>query len=114
MGSSTGRRSSGNRGGSSDRINACDNVSIEALLASPQIEALAKVSANSIVSIQLDTATGRPIVKVWLGNELLGSLTVTGLDKLIECLQKGYPFHGIVLEAKGPFCKIWIRSGEAS
>jgi hypothetical protein len=114
MGSSTGRRSSGKRGGSSDRISACDSVSIEALLASPQTETLAKVAINSVVTIRLDTATGRSIVKVWLGDELLGSLTVTGLDKLIECLQKGYPFHGIVLEVKGAFCKIWIRSGEAS
>lgn len=114
MGSSTGRRSGGNRGGSSDRVSACDNVSIEALLASPQPAALAKVSVNSIVQIRLDTATGRPIVKVWLGEDLLGSLTVTGLDKLIECLRQGYPFHGIVREIKGAMCRIWVRSGEGA
>ncbi|VWC14619.1 hypothetical protein BLA14095_05415 [Burkholderia lata] len=114
MGSKSGSRSRGDRGGASDRIGACDGVNIEALLASPQLPALAKVSINTVVQIALDTTSGRPIVKVWLGGDLLGSLTVTGLDKLIECLQQGYPFHGIVREVKGALCRIWVRSGEGA
>ena len=114
MSSEGKRQSGGHRGGSADRVSACDNVSIDALLVSIQHDVLAKASVNSIVGIRLDIATGRPTVKVWLNEELLGSLTVTGLDKLIECLQQGYPFHGIVLEVKDAFCRIRVRSGMGS
>lgn len=113
MGSSNSRRSTGPRGGSSDRISGCDDVNIEALLASPQQSALSGVAVDSIVKVQLDESSGRSIVKVWIDGELLGSLTVAGLDKLIECLRQGYPFHGIVREVQGALCRVWIRSGEA-
>ncbi len=32
---------------------------------------------------------------VWLGKDLLGSLIVTGLDKLIECLGNLPVFNGV-------------------
>lgn len=114
MGSSGGSRLGGGaRGGSSDRVSSCQDVSIEALLASPQQPALSKVAVGTIIQIKLDTSSARPIVKVWLDDEVLGSLTVTGLDKLIECLRQGYPFHGIAREVSGALCRIWVCSGKA-
>lgn len=111
MGSSGGRRSGEARGGSADRISDCENVSIEALLASQQPAALAQAKQGDVVQITLDTSTGRNLVEVRLRGTLLGTLTVNGLDKLIECLRQGLPFHGTVREIEGALCRILVRSG---
>lgn len=113
MGSNTGKRSGGARGGSADTISACDNVDITALIATRDAVAIALLEVGDILKVLLDTATGRDIVVVYHGDALLGGLTVNGLDKLIECLRKGFPFYGYVLETVGGYCKIRILSGEA-
>lgn len=106
------RRVKGNRGGSSDGISACENVSIECLVNPTNAMALAAVSEDDVVQVVLDPTSSRPIVTVWRGADLLGSLTVTDIDKLIECLRAGFTFHGVVLEAQGALCRIRVRSGE--
>lgn len=114
MGSGGGRRSGGARGGSADRVSNCDSVNIEALLASPQPNVLAQVRYHDSVEIRLDSSTGRNIVQVRWRGDLLGTLTVNGLDRLIDCLQQGYLFHGVVTEVRGALCKIWIRSEDGA
>lgn len=106
------KRKLGGGGGPVDQFKSCDDVNIDGLLASQQPKAMAFVKEDDVVTVTLARAGDRDIVEVHLRGAFLGVLFANNLDKLIECLKKGHPFHGVVNELVGAKCQIWVRSGQ--
>lgn len=110
MGKNKGRRPGG--GGNADQFNNCEAVNIDGLLASQQPKAMAFVKEESVVTLELVSHGQRDIVEVKLHGAFLGTLFANDLDKLIDCMKKGYPFFGVVTEISGARCVIWVQSGK--
>ena len=110
MGKNKGSRTGG--GGNADQFNGCEDVNIDGLLASQQPRAMAFVKEEDVVALELVRQGQRDIVEVKLRGALLGTLFANGLDKLIDCMKKGFPFFGVVTQINGARCVIWVQSGK--
>lgn len=114
MGSSgSGRRSEGSRGGSADEVNNCDNVNVVVSLSGPNEQVLRRLKLKSPIEVVLVTMNGRSIVEAQAQGERVGTVTVSGLQKLIDCLQAGYKFKGVVEELDGGWCTVRVVSAAA-
>lgn len=110
MGKNKGTRGGG--AGGADQFKGCDDVNIDGLLASQQPKPLAYAKESAFVSLVLTKAGTRDIVEVHLQGVLIGTLFANGLDKLIDCMKKSFPFYGVITKLVGARCEIWVRSGK--
>lgn len=87
----------------------CRNISIKTSIMSPDPEVLASLKENDILSISLQTVTG-PIIATTTSGRILGSVFITKLTDLINCLNEGHSFQAVILAISGGVCQILISS----
>lgn len=111
--SSRGSRSyrGGNSGGVVDTI-SCEDLSFETFLNSPVPAVLATVIVNECLEIGLHQSGTVRVAVAKKAGSIVGTVTSADLGKLIECLAKGHPFRGLVLEVSKGLCKVLVQSGK--
>ena len=85
----------------------CATLEFDAHLNSPQVNALATLVLNEILSVTL-TSLPKQVVQVVKGNLLVGVLTGSQTSQLISCLQNGYEFKAKVLSVTGAMCSVRV------
>lgn len=90
---------------------ACDRVALKTVVNSPVPAVIGTVQPGDCLEVQLQIHGGRSIVVVLKGAAVLGSITVSAVPRLVECLENGHSFKATVLSVSGARCEVEIRSG---
>jgi hypothetical protein len=108
--SGSGHSSGGNLGGGGGiPIADCKDISIKTNVTSPDPSVLKTVKVGDYLDIELQSPTGPLIAKTSL-RKILGSIFTTNPKLLIDCISKGYSYHGRILIIDGADCQILITS----
>jgi len=86
-------------------------VQLRTHLSSPKPAVIKTLQKNDQLTVELQNHGGRSVVvaKTAKGQEA-GSITGSGLAKLIECLHQGHPFKAVVISVEGGGCLVNVTS----
>lgn len=104
--------SGGGGGGGFDNTD-CSSLQLRTTLSSPKSAVLKTLKKNDQLIVELQKRSGKPIVvaRTDKGQEA-GSITSSGLAKLIECLQQNHPFKAVVVSVDGGGCVVDVLSAK--
>jgi hypothetical protein len=85
----------------------CSRLSFQATLNSPQAPVLAQLQVGSILDVGLDSSGNS--IEVRFNSELAGSVTGTKVAQLVNCINSGFTFRGIVVTLSGGQCVLRIE-----
>jgi len=90
----------------------CSTLTLTTHLNSPKPAVLKTLKKDSKLAIELQAQGGKPIVVAkTTQDQIAGSITGAGLADLIRCLQRGSPFHAVVISIAGGGCEVFVQPG---
>lgn len=96
-------------GGGMPEPNDCKNFNSRGLVNSPDPTVLATISKNDVLDITLSGSAG-PILAITSNGDTLGSVLITKMAGLLECLAEGHQFQGRVISLSGAQCELLITA----
>lgn len=103
--SGSGSGGSGGSGGSSGVD--CSTLTVETTLASIQQAVAATLSVGDVLDVALDGSGQRPVVGVFSGGELVGSLLERVVD-FVGCINQGTTYEAEVLSADDTVVRVRV------
>lgn len=85
----------------------CSKLTFQATLNSPQAPVLAQLQIGSVLEVGLDSSGNS--VEVRFNSQLAGSVTGTRVAQLINCINSGFTYRGIVVTLTGGQCVLRIE-----
>ena len=87
----------------------CGNISFRAVINSPQPAVIAILQPGAILQVKHQTLPTNAVIVEYAG-QLVGALTGTKINQLINCLLDGFSFEAEVVEVRGGTCIVDVRS----
>jgi len=107
---SGGDRSGGGGGsGGGDGGADCASLRARTLLNSPVPKVLETLQKDQVLTLDLLTHGPHPIVVARADQEIAGSITFSGVAKLVGCMREGWKFIGLVISVDDGECELEIR-----
>lgn len=106
---SGGDRSGGGGGGGSNGGSECGNLMVRTIISSPVPRILSALKKDDVLTVELFVQGSHPIVVVRSDDGIAGSVTYSGVAKLIGCIGDGWKYIALVIGVDGGECEIEIR-----
>jgi hypothetical protein len=87
----------------------CGTLSQSTTLNSPNSAVLTQLRKGDLLDIQVSKAGKGVVVQALHNGQIAGSITSSIIQRLAECMEKGYEYVAEVIEIKGGACRVHIR-----
>jgi hypothetical protein len=88
--------------------NPCERVAFRAVINSPQPAVVLTLTAGDVLDVKLQTTPTNAVITEFAG-KLVGALTGTQVNALINCLQNGFSYTATVVSVVGGVCTVDVR-----
>lgn len=92
----------------------CDRLTLRTVVNSPSPTILPHVQVDDCLEVVIDASQGRRVVVVLFKAQILGSITVSAVPRLVQCLEDSNLFKATVLSISGARCEVLITPGSCS
>ena len=88
--------------------NSCERIAFRATINSPQPSIVSTLTVGNILDVKLQTTPTITVV-VELAGAVVGALTGTRVNELVNCIQNGYQYEATVVSIVGGKCTVDVR-----
>lgn len=101
-------------GGGGDWIippgDSCERLMSETTLTSPDRVIVSQLRQGTLLDVEVDNSGMRPVVRAMYDGKAAGSITSSIIQRIVECIEKGYDYVAEVLSVQGGTCKVRVRA----
>jgi|SRR5580700_8012730 hypothetical protein len=101
--------SSGGGGWSEPSQDSCEKLASETTLTSPTRNVIAQLTIGVLLDVEVANIGGTRVVQALYNGNVAGSITSTIIQKIAECIEKGYVYVAEVLSIQGGACRVRVR-----
>lgn len=88
--------------------NSCERVAFRAIINSPQPNIVPRLTTGDILDVKLQTTPTITVIAELAGT-VVGALTGTRVNDLVNCIQNGYQYEATVIDIVGGKCTVDVR-----
>lgn len=89
---------------------SCATLSQVTTLNSPSRNVLRRISKGDELAIQVTDIGTTVVVQAMYNSEVAGTITSSIIQRLAECVEKGFQYVAEVIENQGGACKVRVRA----
>lgn len=100
---------SGGGGWNDQPSDNCATLSQQTTLNSPNKAVLSNLAKGNLLDVRVKTMGKGVIVEALYGGQVAGSITSSIIQRLAECIEKGYEYVAEVIDLQGGACRVHVH-----
>ena len=88
---------------------SCETLSQQTTLNSPQRAVLSHVKKGTVLEVSVNKTGKAVTVEALFSGQVAGTITSSIIQRLAECIEKGYQYVAEVTDVEGGACRVHIR-----
>ena len=88
---------------------SCETLSQQTTLNSPVKAVLSQVKKGTVLEVSVNKTGKAVTIEALLNGQVAGTITSSIIQRLAECMEKGYQYVAEVVDVQGGACQVQIR-----
>jgi hypothetical protein len=87
----------------------CETLSQQTTLNSPDRAVLSQINKGTVLEVSVNKAGKAVTIEALFNGQVAGTITASIIQRLAECMEKGYQYVAEVTDVQGGACRVHIR-----
>ena len=88
---------------------SCETLSQQTTLNSPNRAVLSQINKGTVLDVSVNKTGKAVTVEALFNGQVAGTITSSIIQRLAECMEKGYQYVAEVIDVQGGACRVQIR-----
>jgi hypothetical protein len=88
---------------------SCATLSQQTTLNSPNKVVLSQIPKGAVLDVAINKTGKAVTVEAIFGGQVAGTITASIIQRLAECMEKGYEYVAEVVDIQGGACRVHVR-----